>query len=40
MGRVHGHYFESIRPTNTLIEVADLVGGYEVEIEAEAWVGR
>jgi aryl-alcohol dehydrogenase-like predicted oxidoreductase/enamine deaminase RidA (YjgF/YER057c/UK114 family) len=40
VGRVHGHYFESIRPTNTLIEVADLVGGYEVEIEAEAWVGR
>lgn len=36
--RVHGHVFESIRPTNTLIQIADLVGDYEVEIEAEAWV--
>ena len=37
-GRVHGRYFEVARPTNTLLEISDLVGGYEVEIEAEAWV--
>jgi aryl-alcohol dehydrogenase-like predicted oxidoreductase/enamine deaminase RidA (YjgF/YER057c/UK114 family) len=37
--RVHGHYFGDIRPANTLIEIADLVGDYEVEIEAEAIVG-
>lgn len=36
VARVHGRYFGEIRPANTLIEVADLVGDYEVEIEAEA----
>lgn len=34
--RVHGRYFGEIRPANTLIGSIGLVGGYEVEIEAEA----
>lgn len=33
---VHGRCFGTIRPVNTMIGVADLVGDYEVEIEAEA----
>jgi aryl-alcohol dehydrogenase-like predicted oxidoreductase/enamine deaminase RidA (YjgF/YER057c/UK114 family) len=37
---VHGRYFGEIRPANTLLQVAGLVGsGYLVEIEAEAVVG-
>jgi aryl-alcohol dehydrogenase-like predicted oxidoreductase/enamine deaminase RidA (YjgF/YER057c/UK114 family) len=36
---VHGRYFGDIRPANTLLQVAGLVGqGYKVEIEAEAVV--
>ena len=36
---VHGRYFGDIRPANTLLQVAALVGsGYLVEIEAEAVV--
>ncbi len=35
---VHGRYFANVRPANTLIGVAHLVGGYDVEIEAEAWI--
>ena len=38
VARVHGRYFGEIRPANTLIEIADLVGEYDVEIEAEAIV--
>jgi aryl-alcohol dehydrogenase-like predicted oxidoreductase/enamine deaminase RidA (YjgF/YER057c/UK114 family) len=38
-GRVHGRYFRTARPANTLIEVSALVGDYDVEIEAEALVG-
>ena len=35
----HGRTFGEIRPANTLLQVAALVGkGYLVEIEAEAWV--
>jgi aryl-alcohol dehydrogenase-like predicted oxidoreductase/enamine deaminase RidA (YjgF/YER057c/UK114 family) len=34
--RVHGRYFRDVRPANTLIEASNLVGDYEVEIEAEA----
>ena len=30
--------FGAVRPANTLVEVAGLVGDYEVEIEAEAVV--
>lgn len=37
--RVHGNVFAAIRPANTLIEVSNLVGGYDVEIEAEAVIG-
>jgi aryl-alcohol dehydrogenase-like predicted oxidoreductase/enamine deaminase RidA (YjgF/YER057c/UK114 family) len=34
---VHGRYFGEIRPANTLLQVAGLIGaGYKVEIEAEA----
>ncbi len=36
VSRIHGRYFGAIRPVNTLLEVARLVGDYEVEIEAEA----
>ena len=36
----HGRVFGEIRPANTLLQVAALVGdGYRVEIEAEAVVG-
>ena len=38
VSRVHGRYFEGIRPANTLLEVSRLVGDYLVEIEAEAVV--
>lgn len=38
VSRVHGRYLGHIRPANTLVEVSRLVGGYEVEIEAEAVV--
>jgi aryl-alcohol dehydrogenase-like predicted oxidoreductase/enamine deaminase RidA (YjgF/YER057c/UK114 family) len=40
VSRVHGRYFGEIRPANTLVESANLVGGYEVEIEAEAELDR
>ena len=33
---MHGRYFGHVRPANTLIEISDLVGEYDVEIEAEA----
>ena len=37
---VHGQYFGSIRPANTMLQVAALIGaGYRVEIEAEAVTG-
>jgi aryl-alcohol dehydrogenase-like predicted oxidoreductase/enamine deaminase RidA (YjgF/YER057c/UK114 family) len=36
---VHGRYLGHVRPANTLVEISDLVGDYEVEIEAEAVVG-
>ena len=36
---VHGQYFSEIRPANTMLQVAALIGdGYLVEIEAEALV--
>jgi aryl-alcohol dehydrogenase-like predicted oxidoreductase/enamine deaminase RidA (YjgF/YER057c/UK114 family) len=38
VARVHGRYFGTIRPANTLVGIANLVGDYEVEIEAEAIV--
>lgn len=38
VSQVHGRYFGSCLPANTLIEVSNLVGGYDVEIEAEAIV--
>ncbi|MGI9491624.1 MAG: aldo/keto reductase, partial [Geminicoccaceae bacterium] len=36
--RVHGRVFQNALPANTLIEIKDLVGDYEIEIEAEAIV--
>jgi aryl-alcohol dehydrogenase-like predicted oxidoreductase/enamine deaminase RidA (YjgF/YER057c/UK114 family) len=37
VSRVHGRFFGDIRPANTLLQVAGLVGkGYRVEVEAEA----
>ncbi len=39
VGKVHGSYFGQIRPANTMLQVAGLIGdGYLVEIEAEAVV--
>ena len=38
VARVHGRYFGEIRPVNTLLGGASLIGGYEVEVEAEASV--
>jgi len=38
VSRVHGRYFRDCLPANTLIEVSNLVGGYAVEIEADAVV--
>ncbi len=40
VSRVHGRYFGDIRPANTLVESTNLVGGYDVEIEAEAEIGN
>ena len=36
VSRVHGRYFGDVRPANTLIVISQLIGGYLVEIEAEA----
>jgi enamine deaminase RidA (YjgF/YER057c/UK114 family) len=36
VARVHGEVFGEIRPANTLVQVAGLVGGRLVEIEADA----
>ena len=33
---VHARYFGQTRPANTLIAGIDLIGAYDVEIEAEA----
>jgi enamine deaminase RidA (YjgF/YER057c/UK114 family) len=38
VSRAHGRVFGEILPANTLIEAGNLVGNYEVEIEAEAIV--
>jgi len=38
VARILGRYLGHIRPANTLIEASDLVGPYELEIEAEAAV--
>lgn len=40
VSRVHGRYFADCLPANTLVEVSNLVGGYQVEIEADAIVDR
>ena len=39
VARAHGRAFGTVMPANTLVEVSNLVGDYEVEIEAEAVVG-
>ena len=36
VSRVHGRYFGDVRPANTMLQIARLIGDYEVEIEAEA----
>lgn len=36
VSRAHGRVFGEILPANTLVEVGDLIGDYEVEIEADA----
>ena len=39
VSEVHGRVFGDVRPANTLLQVAGLIGdGYLVEIEAEAVV--
>ncbi|SDY68309.1 aldo/keto reductase [Citreimonas salinaria] len=39
ISRAHGRVFGAIKPANTLVVVAGLIGGYKVEIEAEAVIG-
>lgn len=39
VSRAHGRVFGRIMPANTLLVAGGLIGGYEVEIEAEAVVG-
>ncbi len=36
VSEAHGRVFGAVRPANTLVVVATLIGGYRVEIEAEA----
>ena len=36
VARVHGRYLGHIRLANTLVDASNLVGDYEVEIEADA----
>ncbi len=36
VSKAHGRIFGDIKPANTLVVVAGLIGGYRVEIEAEA----
>ena len=38
VSRAHGRVFGEIMPANTMVEAGDLIGDYEVEIEAEAVV--
>lgn len=38
ISRAHGRVFGEVKPANTLVVVAGLIGGYRVEIEAEAVV--
>ncbi len=38
VSRAHGRRFGDVRPANTLLQVGRLIGGYLVEIEAEAVV--
>jgi aryl-alcohol dehydrogenase-like predicted oxidoreductase/enamine deaminase RidA (YjgF/YER057c/UK114 family) len=38
VSRAHGRRFGEVRPANTMLEIARLIGPYEVEIEAEAVV--
>lgn len=39
VSRAHGRVFGTVMPANTMVEAGDLIGDYEVEIEAEAVVG-
>jgi aryl-alcohol dehydrogenase-like predicted oxidoreductase len=39
VSRAHGRVLGHVRPANTLIESGRLVGGYKVEMEAEAEIG-
>lgn len=36
VARMHRRYFDGIFPVNTLIGISDIVGPYEIEVEAEA----
>jgi aryl-alcohol dehydrogenase-like predicted oxidoreductase/enamine deaminase RidA (YjgF/YER057c/UK114 family) len=38
VSRAHGRVFANVLPANTLVQAGALIGGYEVEIEAEAIV--
>jgi enamine deaminase RidA (YjgF/YER057c/UK114 family) len=38
VSRAHGRFFGAIMPANTMVQAGDLIGDYEVEIEAEAVV--
>lgn len=38
VSRAHGRVFGEVMPANTMLQAGDLIGDYEVEIEAEAMV--
>jgi len=38
VSQAHGRVFGELKPANTLLVVAKLIGDYKVEIEAEAIV--
>jgi enamine deaminase RidA (YjgF/YER057c/UK114 family) len=40
VSRAHGRRFGEVRPANTLLQIARLIGDYKVEIEAEAVVAE
>ncbi|MEO1309015.1 MAG: aldo/keto reductase [Pseudomonadota bacterium] len=40
IAKAHGRVFGEVKPANTLVRVAGLIGDHKVEIEAEAILGR
>ena len=40
ISEAHGRVFGAIKPANTLVVVAGLIGGYRVEIDADARIAQ